>query len=128
MVRRLETGEARRRPTTPGCHPRGRALPRLSRRSGAPPTSVRWVTNQNRRWGRAARRGHHPAVHPPAVCRPYVLDYVLLHGWRICSPRAMTTHSGSLQGYPGWNGPARGYLGGLGGRRLAMSDDGDDLH
>ena len=115
MVRRLETGEAR-----PRAYLGGRARP----------TSVRWVTNQNRRWGSCSPAEGTIRLSTRLRGMPaYVLDYVLLHELaHLLAPGHDDAFWELLQGYPRLE-RARGYLEGVSAAAgLAMSDDGDDLH
>jgi predicted metal-dependent hydrolase len=80
LVARLESRERRARRTDDELMTRARALSRRYLDSRADPTSVRWVSNQRRRWGSctplegAIRLSDRLASMPP-----HVVDYVLLH-------------------------------------------------
>ena len=80
MVARLARKERRRKPTDAALHARAEALAAQYFDQVVPPTSVRWATNQNTRWGSATT--------PDRTIRlsdrlqgmpPWVIDYVLLH-------------------------------------------------
>jgi len=80
MVRRLDRGDRRRRPSDEALTRRARVLMRKYLPRDVSPSSVRWVTNQNARWGsctpvdRTIRLSHRLQQMPQ-----YVVDYVLLH-------------------------------------------------
>ena len=80
MTKRLETRDKRRRPSDTALLARAHALSERYLAGRAVPTSVRWVTNQNGRWGscstddRSIRLSHRLKGMPGLV-----VDYVLLH-------------------------------------------------
>jgi predicted metal-dependent hydrolase len=80
MVRRLDRSERRRRPTDEALQRRAHVLMRKYLPRDVSIASVRWVTNQNARWGsctpvdRTIRLSHRMQSMPQ-----YVIDYVLLH-------------------------------------------------
>jgi predicted metal-dependent hydrolase len=80
MVARLDRQERRRRPTDAALMARAAVLARRHLPAELPAYTVRWVTNQNARWGsctpsdRTIRLSHRLQGMPQ-----YVIDYVLLH-------------------------------------------------
>jgi predicted metal-dependent hydrolase len=80
MLERLEKSEQRRRPTDAGLKRRATELSNRYLDGDARPRTVRWVDNQNSRWGsctpgdRAVRLSSRLQGMPS-----WVIDYVLLH-------------------------------------------------
>ncbi len=80
MLGRLDRRDRRRRPSDKGLADRAQELSRRYLDGAAGPTSVRWVDNQNERWGsctvedRTIRLSHRLRGMPS-----WVIDYVLLH-------------------------------------------------
>ena len=80
LLGRLEARERKRRPSDAQLHARAELLNKKYLDGTAIPASVRWVTNQNRRWGsctpldRTIRLSHRLQDMPD-----YVIDYVLVH-------------------------------------------------
>jgi len=80
LLGRLEARERKRRPSDAQLHARAEVLNKKYLDGTAIPASVRWVTNQNRRWGsctpldRTIRLSHRLQDMPD-----YVIDYVLVH-------------------------------------------------
>lgn len=80
LVARLERREKRVRPSDDELKIRAEALSRSWFDGRAEPSSVRWVTNMEKRWGscsstdRSIRLSHRLKGMPP-----YVVDYVLIH-------------------------------------------------
>lgn len=80
MVARLDRTDRRRRPSDEALTRRAQVLMRKYLPRDVSPSSVRWVTNQNARWGsctpvdRTIRLSHRLQQMPQ-----YVIDYVLLH-------------------------------------------------
>jgi predicted metal-dependent hydrolase len=80
LVGRLEQREQRARPSDDELLERAGVLSRTWLGGRAVPSSVRWVTNMDKRWGscssgdRSIRLSHRLKGMPP-----YVVDYVLLH-------------------------------------------------
>lgn len=80
MVNRVQRSEKRRQESSEDLMPRALELARTYLPEGVEPTSVRWVTNQNTRWGSCTPldgtiRISHRLRNVPA----WVLDYVLVH-------------------------------------------------
>lgn len=80
----------------------------------ARPSSVRWVTNQGRRWGSATPAlGTIRLSHRLQQMPPWVLDYVLLHELaHLLEPGHGPRFWSLLEGYPRLE-RARGYLEGV---------------
>ncbi len=106
MVARLEQGRREQQRRTPASDEalmrRSMALSRKYLGSRARPDSVRWVSNQNSRWGSATparksiRISHHVQGMPE-----WVLDYVLLHELaHLIHPDHSTAFWAELKGYP----------------------------
>jgi hypothetical protein len=80
LVAKLERRDAKRREGDVDLESRAATLSATYLQGRATPTSVRWVTNQHRRWGSCTpgtgeiRLSHHLQNMPP-----WVVDYVLLH-------------------------------------------------
>lgn len=131
MVARLEQGGRRRAPTDPDLEAAARRLSRAHLGGLAQPTSVRWVRNQNGRWGSctpttgAIRLSHRLQEMPQ-----YVIDYVLLHELaHLLVPGHGPGFWELLSGYPRLE-RARGFLDGVslaGGLDLSDEDDADDI-
>jgi hypothetical protein len=128
MLDRLAAQEKRRRPSDEALAQRARELSDRYLGGRAVPLSVRWVDNQNTRWGSctpldASIRLSSRLQGMP----PYVVDYVLLHELAHLlvpghGPRFWTL----LAAYPRTE-RARGYLEGVAASAgTAMTDDADD--
>lgn len=99
--------------------------------SRAVPESVRWVSNQNSRWGSATparktiRISHHVQGMPE-----WVLDYVLLHELaHLIHPNHSRLFWAELSGYPHLD-RAKAFLDGASfaaARNISGSDDADDV-
>ena len=80
MVRRLDAQDRKRKPSDEDLLQRAAQLSRAHLDGAAQPVSVRWVGNQNSRWGsctpadRSIRLSERVRGMPP-----WVVDYVLLH-------------------------------------------------
>jgi predicted metal-dependent hydrolase len=131
MVERLAARERRQRPSDRELMERARALSSRYLGGRASPGSVRWVTNQNGRWGscsveeRTIRLSHRLRPMPG-----YVLDYVLLHELvHLIVPGHGPRFWAELASYPQTE-RARGYLDGwssaLSSGSSARPDDTDD--
>lgn len=137
MVSKLEQGtrQGTGRRGNPGSSgalmERSLALSKQFLGSRAVPESVRWVSNQNSRWGSAtpARRtiriSHHVQGMPE-----WVLDYVLLHELaHLIHPNHSPAFWAELDGYPKLES-AKAFLEGASfaaGRNISGADDGDDI-
>jgi len=125
MVERLERGDKRRRPSDAELSSRAAELSGRYLGGLAKPASIRWVTNQNSRWGsctpsdRTIRISHRVKGMPA-----YVLDYVVLHELaHLLAPGHGPEFWQLLAGYPRLE-RARGYLEGVAhAAGLDLSDD-----
>ncbi len=114
MLTKLARGDRRRRPSD------GQLARRAADLSGrylgglAKPQSVRWVSNQNSRWGSCTPADATIRISDRLKGMPgYVLDYVLLHELaHLLQPGHDQTFWRLLQGYPRLE-RARGYLEGV---------------
>lgn len=80
MVERLAKGDQRRRPSDAQLSRRAAELSRQFLGGRAHPTSIRWVTNQNSRWGSCTPADGTIRISTRLQGMPaYVIDYVLLH-------------------------------------------------
>lgn len=114
MLRRLEAGETRRRPTDQALMARAIELSDSYLRGRARPSSVRWVSNQQRRWGSCSPDDATIRLSTRLRGMPtYVLDYVLLHELaHLVNPNHDAAFWALLEGYPKVE-RARGYLEGV---------------
>ena len=116
MLERLAARERRQRPSDSELAGRAQALSQRFLRGRARPASVRWVSNQNGRWGsctvddRSIRLSDRLQVMPA-----YVIDYVLLHELvHLLVPEHGPDFWAELDTYPHTE-RARGYLDGWSG-------------
>lgn len=80
MLERLERSERRRRPSDEGLERRAAALSDRYLGGLARPTTVRWVENQNSRWGSCTPADRTIRVSTRLRGMPaWVIDYVLVH-------------------------------------------------
>ncbi|MGH3508724.1 MAG: M48 metallopeptidase family protein [Nocardioidaceae bacterium] len=80
MVARLERSERRRRPTDVGLERRALELSSTYLDSLARPATVRWVDNQNSRWGSCTPADRSIRLSSRLRGMPgWVVDYVLMH-------------------------------------------------
>ena len=80
MVARLERSERRRRPSDEDLVDRAAALAERYLEGGAVPLTVRWVDNQNSRWGSCTPSDRSIRLSTRLQGMPaWVVDYVLLH-------------------------------------------------
>jgi predicted metal-dependent hydrolase len=80
MVAKVARAEKRRRPDDTALHERARVLARRYLDGRPDPSSVRWVTNQNSRWGSCTpAEGTIRLTHRLQGMPAYVVDYVLVH-------------------------------------------------
>lgn len=114
MLDRLAAQESRRALDDDALEARARELSRVYLAGRAVPGQVRWVTNQNSRWGsctpseRTIRLSHRLQGMPE-----YVVDYVLLHELaHLLVPDHGPRFWALLEGYPRTE-RARGYLEGV---------------
>jgi hypothetical protein len=114
MVERVEAAEARRRLSDDDLMARAARLSEEYLGGAAQPVSVRWVTNQTRRWGsctpsdRTIRLSSRLQGLPP-----WVVDYVLLHELaHLVEPGHTPTFWGLVEQLPQCE-RAKGFLEGL---------------
>ncbi len=114
MLERLEAREERRRPDDDALHSRALELSERYLAGLARPESVRWVDNQQTRWGSctpedgAIRLSRRLSGMPP-----WVVDYVLLHELvHLIIPHHGPEFWDMVRGYPKAD-RARGYLEGV---------------
>src|SRR3954447_24236318 len=80
MLERLERSEKRRRPSDAGLERRARELSNRYLDGQARPETVRWVDNQNSRWGSCTPSDRSIRVSRRLQGMPgWVIDYVLVH-------------------------------------------------
>lgn len=114
MVARLDEKEARRRPSDEELAGRAAALSRRYLQGRALPTSVRWSSQQQQRWGSCTPSDGTIRISERAKGLPeWVLDYVLLHElahllepshgpgfWQLLAPYPRTERArGFLEGF-----------------------------
>jgi predicted metal-dependent hydrolase len=114
MVARLEKGDRRRRPSDAQLRQRASELSTRYLGGLARPTSIRWVTNQQSRWGSCTPADGTIRISARVKGMPqYVLDYVILHELaHLLAPGHGPEFWTLLQGYPRLE-RARGYLEGV---------------
>lgn len=114
MLGRLAAGERRRRPDDVELHARADELSRRYLGGRAVPQSVRWVGNQQTRWGSCTPSDRSIRVSERLQGMPgYVLDYVLLHELaHLLRPAHDRAFWSLLDAYPRVE-RARGFLEGL---------------
>jgi Protein of unknown function DUF45 len=125
MVERLDRSDQKRRPSDTQLLAKAESLSRAYLGGRARPTSVRWVDNQNGRWGSCT-----PADGTIRISRrlegmpAFVVDYVLLHELaHLLAPGHGSEFWALLDGYPRLE-RARGYLDGFStAASLGLSDD-----
>jgi predicted metal-dependent hydrolase len=127
MVQRLAQGERRRRPSDAQLSRRASELSERYLGGLARPSSIRWVTNQQSRWGSCTPADGTIRISSRVKGMPaYVLDYVVLHELaHLLSPGHGADFWALLAGYPRLE-RARGYLEGVAataGLELAEDDD-----
>jgi predicted metal-dependent hydrolase len=127
MLDRLAARERRKRPSDSELQARSKTLSDRYLAGRAAPLSVRWVSNQNGRWGscsvddRSIRLSDRLRVMPG-----YVVDYVLLHELaHLLVPGHGPAFWAELSAYPHTQ-RARGYLDGWSAASYAASDEGPD--
>jgi predicted metal-dependent hydrolase len=128
MVRRLDAGERRRRPSDDELVERATALSERYLGGAARPTSVRWVDNQRSRWGSCTPSEGSIRLSGRLRGMPlWVTDYVLLHELaHLLQPGHGASFWALLEPYPKLQ-RARGDLEGVSAAQgLDLSDTGDD--
>ena len=114
MVERLAKGDQRRRPSDAQLSRRAAELSRQFLGGRARPTSIRWVTNQNSRWGSCTPADGTIRISTRMQGMPaYVIDYVLLHELaHLLAANHGPDFWALIDGYPQLE-RARGYLEGV---------------
>jgi predicted metal-dependent hydrolase len=114
MVERLARGDRKRRPSDAQLTSRAAELSQRHLGGLARPTSIRWVTNQNSRWGSCTPADGTIRISTRVKGMPaYVLDYVILHELaHLLAPGHGPEFWSLLKGYPRLE-RARGYLEGV---------------
>ncbi|MCX5461025.1 M48 family metallopeptidase [Streptomyces sp. FT1] len=128
MLEKLARQEKRRRPTDEVLAERAGRLSAQFLGGRARPDSVRWVTNQNTRWGSCTpAEGSIRLSHRLQGMPEYVVDYVLLHELaHLLVPGHGPRFWALLEAYPRTE-RARGYLEGVAATaRLPHTVDGDE--
>ncbi|TSB08304.1 M48 family metallopeptidase, partial [Streptomyces benahoarensis] len=128
MLERLAAKDGRRRPGDAELTERAAALSARFLGGEARPASVRWVTNQNSRWGSCTpAEGTIRLSHRLQGMPEYVVDYVLLHELaHLLVPGHSPRFWKLLDAYPRTE-RARGYLEGIAAaERLPHPSEPDD--
>jgi predicted metal-dependent hydrolase len=130
MLDRLAKGDKRRRPSDNQLRSRAGELSQRYLGGQARPTSIRWVTNQNSRWGSCTPADGTIRISTRVRGMPgFVLDYVILHELaHLLSPGHGPDFWALLEGYPRLE-RARGYLEGVAataGLNLSDGETGSD--
>jgi len=114
MVAKLEKGDQRRRPSDTQLAKRAADLSQRHLGGLAKPSSIRWVTNQNSRWGSCTPADRTIRISARVKGMPaYVLDYVVLHELaHLLAPGHGAEFWSLLESYPRTE-RARGYLEGV---------------
>ena len=114
MLERLERGDRRRRPSDAQLTARATDLSERYLGGLARPSSIRWVANQNSRWGSCTPSDGTIRISDRVKGMPaYVLDYVVLHELaHLLVPGHGPEFWSMLRGYPRTE-RARGYLVGV---------------
>ena len=114
MLERIAAKESRRRPSDEALMLRATQLSAQYLHGKAVPSSVRWVNNQNKRWGSCSVDDRSIRISSRVKNMPnYVLDYVLLHELaHLLTPSHGPNFWAHLTPYPKLE-RARGYLEGV---------------
>jgi predicted metal-dependent hydrolase len=129
MLERLEKGDRRRRPSDTQLAARAAELSQRYLDGLARPSSIRWVTNQNSRWGSCTPSDGTIRISGRVKGMPsYVLDYVILHELaHLLAPGHGPQFWSLLASYPRTE-RARGYLEGVAAAAgLELTDDAESL-
>ncbi len=129
MVQRLERGDRRRRPSDGQLAARAAELSARYLDGLARPSSIRWVTNQNSRWGSCTPAAGTIRISARVKGMPgYVLDYVILHELaHLLAPGHGPQFWSLLKAYPRTE-RARGYLEGVAAAAgLDLVDDAESI-
>jgi len=127
MLDRLAARERRRRPSDAELQSRANTLSDRYLGGRAAPVSVRWVSNQNGRWGSCSVDDRSIRLSDRLRAMPgYVVDYVLLHELaHLLVPGHGPVFWAELSAYPHTQ-RARGYLDGWSAASHDASDAGPD--
>jgi len=128
MVAKLEKGDQRRRPSDTQLAKRAAELSQRHLGGLAKPSSIRWVGNQNSRWGSCTPADGTIRISARVKGMPsYVLDYVVLHELaHLLAPGHGPEFWSLLESYPRTE-RARGYLEGVAATAgLDLEDDVSD--
>jgi predicted metal-dependent hydrolase len=128
MVAKLEKGDQRRRPSDTQLAKRAADLSQRHLGGLAKPSSIRWVSNQNSRWGSCTPADGTIRISARVKGMPaYVLDYVVLHELaHLLAPGHGPEFWSLLESYPRTE-RARGYLEGVAATAgLDLEDDVSD--
>lgn len=114
LVARLERREQRVRPSDEELLARAGELSRAWFGGDAVPSSVRWVTNMDKRWGSCSTSdGSIRLSHRLKGMPPYVVDYVLVHELaHLIEPNHSARFWSLVAAYPE-TGRAKGFLEGV---------------
>jgi hypothetical protein len=129
MLQRLERGDRRRRPSDGQLAARAADLSARYLDGLARPSSIRWVTNQNSRWGSCTPADGTIRISARVKGMPgYVLDYVILHELaHLLAPGHGPQFWSLLKAYPRTE-RARGYLEGVAAAAgLDLVDDAESI-
>jgi predicted metal-dependent hydrolase len=129
MLQRLERGDRRRRPSDGQLAARAAELSARYLDGLARPSSIRWVTNQNSRWGSCTPADGTIRISARVKGMPgYVLDYVILHELaHLLAPGHGPQFWSLLKAYPRTE-RARGYLEGVAAAAgLDLVDDAESI-
>jgi predicted metal-dependent hydrolase len=129
MLERLDKGDRRRRPSDAQLAARARELSERYLDGLARPSSIRWVTNQNSRWGSCTPSDGTIRISARVKgMPPYVLDYVILHELaHLLAPGHGPQFWSLLTSYPRTE-RARGYLEGVAAAAgLELAEDADSF-
>jgi predicted metal-dependent hydrolase len=130
MLERLDKGDRRRRPSDAQLARRAEELSERYLGGLARPSSIRWVTNQNSRWGSCTPSDGTIRISARVKGMPgYVLDYVILHELaHLLAPGHGPQFWSLLASYPRTE-RARGYLEGVASAAgLDLADDVESGH
>jgi predicted metal-dependent hydrolase len=128
MLERLQRQDRRRRPSDAALLDRARDLSDRYLHGRAQPTSVRWVTNQNTRWGSCTPEDSSVRLSTRLQGMPqWVVDYVLVHELAHLLEAGHTDRFWSMvQAFPKTE-RARGYLEGIAhAAGLPLAEDADE--
>ncbi|MGA8987006.1 M48 family metallopeptidase [Aeromicrobium sp.] len=114
LVERLDRREQRARPSDEGLQVRAAELSRVWLDGRAVPRSVRWVSNQNSRWGSCTSTDRSIRLSDRLKGMPeWVIDYVLLHELaHLIEPNHSRRFWALVEAYP-HTAKAKGFLEGV---------------